>query len=357
MAKQKEEPTIATSIALVEDLTPAIFSEKGKVESIIKDVRTRVSEFKGDISTDRGRKQIASFAMKIARSKTAIDSIGKEVVAEWKNKAKIVDEQRRLVREEFDAMKEQVRQPLTDWENQEKERIEKFERDIAEIINAGSHVESSWREISIEAMEDRLAELKTDKTDINWQEFSQRANEALDVAIHKHEKAIAERRQWEAEKAELEAMRKEKEERERKEREEAIRREAEEKAKREAEQAFKESEARAKAAKEAQEKAEAEAAQARKEAIEKAERDAAEAARREKEAAELAAKQERERIEAEKQKEAEEAAAREADKKHRAGVIREAKKGLVGAGLNNTEAELAINAIANSFVPNVTIKF
>lgn len=356
MAKQKEEPTVATSIALVEDLTPAIFSEKGKVESIIRDVRTRVSEFKGDISTDRGRKQIASFAMKIARSKTAIDGIGKEVVAEWKNKAKIVDEQRRLVREEFDAMKEQVRQPLTDWENKEKDRIEGHEKAIRDIELIGEECSRDWRVMPLDAMNNHLTFLEG-YSDADWQEFQVRATAAIDLATDRVTRAIAEREQWEAEKAELEAMRKEKEERERKEREETIRREAEEKAKREAEEkAAREREEAERKHKEVEERAAA-AERARIEQEERAKREAAEAEERAKKAAEDAARQERERIEEEKRKEAEEAAKREADKKHRAGVIREAKKGLIGAGLNDTEAELAINAIANGFVPNVTIKF
>ncbi|MGQ4865984.1 hypothetical protein ACOQOO_26480, partial [Enterobacter kobei] len=61
-------------------------------------------------------------AHKVARSKTYIDNAGKDLVAELKALPKQIDESRRIVRERLDALKDEVRRPLTEWEA-EQERI------------------------------------------------------------------------------------------------------------------------------------------------------------------------------------------------------------------------------------------
>jgi hypothetical protein len=61
-------------------------------------------------------------AHKVARSKTYIDNAGKDLVAELKALPKQIDESRRVVRERLDALKDEVRRPLTEWEA-EQERI------------------------------------------------------------------------------------------------------------------------------------------------------------------------------------------------------------------------------------------
>lgn len=61
-------------------------------------------------------------AHKVARSKTYIDNAGKDLVAELKALPKQIDESRRVVRERLDALKDEVRRPLTEWEA-EQDRI------------------------------------------------------------------------------------------------------------------------------------------------------------------------------------------------------------------------------------------
>lgn len=53
-------------------------------------------------------------AHKVARSKTYIDNAGKDLVAELKALPKQIDESRRIVRERLDALKDEVRRPLTE---------------------------------------------------------------------------------------------------------------------------------------------------------------------------------------------------------------------------------------------------
>jgi len=139
-------------LLVIEKLTPAIFTNKG-IDPLLEDIKKRVADFKPDISTDDGRQEIKSFAYKIARSKTALDDMGKELVSEWKSKSKLVDAERKRVRDAMDEMRDAVRKPLTDWEDAEKERIAVHVGNMAEIANAGL---VSWQVMCIDALKDRL---------------------------------------------------------------------------------------------------------------------------------------------------------------------------------------------------------
>jgi hypothetical protein len=75
------------------------------------------------------------------------------------------------------------------------------------------------------------------------------------------------------------------------------------------------------------------------------------------EAAERARIQEIERQKAEKQREEAEAAAREADKKHRASINNQAMSALIGGGLSEDQAKLAVKLIASRKVPHIQIKY
>ena len=102
----------------------------GGVDDFIKKARQSAKAEVFDVSTAKGRKAIASKANEVAKMKVALDKAGKELVSGWKEKAKVVDADRKKIRDEFDALKAEVRQPLTDWENEEKEKQAKREEQI-----------------------------------------------------------------------------------------------------------------------------------------------------------------------------------------------------------------------------------
>ena len=66
-----------------------IFSEKGMTK-LLDEIQAKVNTYVISTETEQGRKDIASLAYKITRSKTLIDDLGKGVVADWKKKAKII---------------------------------------------------------------------------------------------------------------------------------------------------------------------------------------------------------------------------------------------------------------------------
>jgi len=62
----------------------AIYS--GGLDAVLNDLAKEAKSIVADISTDRGRKEIASVAYKVARSKTLLDDMGKKLGEEAKAK-------------------------------------------------------------------------------------------------------------------------------------------------------------------------------------------------------------------------------------------------------------------------------
>ena len=104
------------SLIAVEKLDVAVvFSESGMIK-LLEEIETKAISHVPDITSEQGRKDIASLAYKVTRSKTLIDDLGKEVVSDWKKKAKTIDGHRKIARDFLDNLKDKVRQPLTEWE-------------------------------------------------------------------------------------------------------------------------------------------------------------------------------------------------------------------------------------------------
>ncbi|WP_277967079.1 coiled-coil domain-containing protein [Pantoea trifolii] len=128
----------ATELVVIEKADAvSVFTDKSRIEKILERIETEVRSFVPDLSTGVSRKAIASMANKVARSKTYIDGVGKDAVAELKELPRQIDEQRRIVRERLDALKDEVRLPLTQWEaEQERIKAEEEARIAAEKLAA-----------------------------------------------------------------------------------------------------------------------------------------------------------------------------------------------------------------------------
>jgi hypothetical protein len=125
--KPKAKPVSSSKELMIpENITPAIFTDEKKgITELLKSVGTKVVAFKGDISTEEGRKETKDFGKLINRSKTAVDDMGKEHVAKLKELPKQIDAQRKLFRDGMDEYKDQVLKPLTEWQEVEDKRIAK----------------------------------------------------------------------------------------------------------------------------------------------------------------------------------------------------------------------------------------
>jgi len=360
---------MANELIVLEKLDiEAVFSDGG-VDPIIEKLKKEAESFVPDLETATGRKDIASFAMKFAKTKTLLDGAGKELSAKYRAKIKPIDAERRKIRECCDDLKAKTRQPLTEWEDLEKERVENIKLEIGNFKICALSETEAGEEFDLAVLKGNLNLIKDIAiTEEAFAEFASEAAVEKDMAVKKLERAIVNIEKREAETAELERLRKEAEERKAKEAADKAKREQEEReariAKEAEERARLESELKAKeeAERVEREKAESEAEiarqkQARIDAEKEAERKAIEAKieadRREKEAAQ----KERDRIAAEKKAEEDAAKAREADKAHKAKINNAAKDALEVCGLDCKQAKAVVKAIATGKIPHVSIRY
>ncbi|HDH0252021.1 TPA: hypothetical protein PIN45_001737 [Klebsiella pneumoniae] len=307
----------------------AVFTNNDQLDPLIEAIEKEARGLVPDVTTKKGRDAIASMAHKVARSKTYIDNAGKDLVAELKALPKQIDESRRVVRERLDALKDEVRRPLTEWEA-EQERIKAEEAMNALHAEALAMNEEFDRQLAARIESDHeMALLMNDAFD----------REQADKAAEAERQRIA--HEEEIKRLAAAAAAREVEQRAQREREEAAHREAVLKA--QAEQAERDRIA-------AEQKAEAD----KQAAIEAERRKAQEEADRIRREAE---QREQARLAEEKRK-ADEQARREADVKHRKAVGTEIVKALLAnTSLTRDQAIEVLTVVKDGRIPHTGISY
>ena len=117
------EATSALNLALVVDRSNAlaVFTVKGALAPILDKIALEVRALAPDVSSASGRRDIASLAYKISQSKTHLDSLGKDLVAEMKDLPRQIDASRKLAREYLDMLRDEIRTPLAIYEAEQAE--------------------------------------------------------------------------------------------------------------------------------------------------------------------------------------------------------------------------------------------
>jgi len=352
MTAVAEKPQTELVAVPAKETALAVFKEEQGLDPYLKTIRQEVDAFLADppsLDTNKGRQAYASMAHKIARSKTAIDGVGKELVADLKELPKKIDAERKRWRDTLDGWRDEVRGPLNEWEAAEEARRARH----GQAVDLLRWTAADLDELDSAELKERLATAEATKVDESWEEYEAEAHRVKEVTVSTLRVAVEKRVQYEAEQAELAQLRAEAEAREQKEREERIAREAEERARREAdERAQAEREAAARREQEAKEAAERRERE-HQEAIEKAKREAEE--EQERIRAEHR-RMEEERLAEQRRQEAE-AAQRQANKEHRARVNRTAMQAMIDGGVPQDCAKQAITLIAKGEVPGVTINY
>jgi hypothetical protein len=341
-----------------------VFTTKNGLDPLLNQIRTTLDNFKPDLSTAKGRKEIASMARKVSSSKTHIDSIGKDLAAALKEKPKLIDAERSRVKKMLDDWRDEIRKPLTDWEIKEKERLEKHHfnmQKIKEIKETAMIVDSS----SIKTFISQLKEMVVDES---WEEFEKDAFILKTKAIEEMSEQYNKKLEEEEKEKELERLRQEEAVRKAKERDERIAKEAKEKAERDAAELAKREKEKARI-REEQLKLEKEKAEKEKqEYIEKVEREKKEAALREekriieaKEKAEkekaLAVKLEKERIERERKEAEEVEKARVANLEHRKKIEEEVVDALIDNDVEMMTAYKVVSMISKGEIKSLMINY
>lgn len=351
----KEDSFTGSDITTKETALQIFLTPQG-TEPFIRVVRDHVASFVGDITTAKGRTEIASMARKVASFKARIEERGKEVSAELKDQPKKVDAERKRAIEELDKIRDAVRKPLTDWENAEKERIANITARIDRIKAVRDFVSGDS-----EAINSLLSKLKLTIIDESFGEFQRQASDELTRSLFHTEELYKSTLIKEQEQAELARLRKESEERAQKDREAQLIKEAEDRARKQAEESAQRAIAEAKAAEEKAKQDLVDAQERERIAKENEENRIQEAkeaeARRIEQEAQAKAASEAQQAELKRKEEAD----RAADEDHRAKIISEASQSLfdymAAAKKQNLSASQIIELIQVGNIRHVTINF
>jgi hypothetical protein len=300
IAPETEESTI-TSLALIETTPASLVYAPGALTALVdrlkQEVRAQLATL--DVSIPSQRARIISLSARVASAKVKLDKLGDSLIEEHRAVVTAVNSDRKAMRDDLDAFKVEVRKPVTDLENAEKERVAAHEAALSVIAETLAYGETE----TSEELRLRLHWASTVISTRDWQEFITRAERLVGDEVKRTEALLVIAEKREADALELERLRAEAAERAIKEREEAAER----------------------AAKEA------------------AERRAEEQARIAREAAER-----------ERQREAEKRAKNRA---HQGAIHREIVEALAKLGLPEDGAKRIIEAIVQGRVPHVTISY
>ncbi|CAH0649216.1 hypothetical protein [Pseudomonas sp. Nvir] len=360
-----------------EDNAPAIYVAGG-LQQFIDLVKGEVLGEVPDLKTRKGRERIASLAAKVSKSKTAVEKPGRDYLRRLKEMPKVVEAELREFVTKMDALRDETRRPLTEWEAAEDARIDRHN----DRLNWLKTLSDDLGELTSLHIKGLIAEAEGMQLGAHWEEFEAEAGAVKDKVLTALRAALTKREAFEAEQAELAQLRAQAEAREKADREAAIAREAAEKAQREAdERAANERAAAARreqelidqaAAQEREaenqrlqlklqaEQAERAAAQAeadRQAALRQAEEERQAATRRAEEAAEQARQDERRRADAAAAEIVRQQEARERDVAHRRSINRAALDAFVAGGMTEECAKQAITLIAERKIPNITISY
>lgn len=370
----------------------AVYSKPNGLDPWLDQVRAKVDEFKKvlpDLKTRKGRDAYASMAHSIAKSKTALEAVGKEISAKQKEIPKLIDAERKRVWDTLEAWQKEVRKPLDDWQAAEDARVDKHNDAIQQIKDLVIFDQSP----TASHVANIIADLELLEIGDSWEEFLAEAAQVKDQTLIKLRGLHAERARYETEQAELIRLRAEAEAQAQRDRDAQIAREAEERTRREAEQraqaerdaaARREQElldqaaAAQRAAEQAARDAEAQAERQRLQLEQQAEqaRLAAEQAESNRIAAEQRAEQERqaaakraeqaaEQARADERRRADAAAAeilrqqqaREADLEHKKQINRAALEAFIAGGMPEACAKQAVTLIAQRKIPAISISY
>lgn len=326
-------------LIVIEDLDPGkLFTGEG-LDELLETVSTQAKTLVINIDTARGRKDLASFAHKIAKSKTALDLLGKNHVDAAKKELKKFDANRKKAKDFLTDLQVEVRKPLTEWEAAEEKRVQ----DIADRIKAIQEMvptdQSFVNERNLPILSKRLKQLTKMKIGEDFEEMAQVASaakaeslDALTAIVLRLEKEIEDQK-------ELLKLRAESQAQQQKDRETEV-------------------------ARQATEKAQADAAAITQKALDDkvaAEKREVEAVAAAKQETEDAAQAERDKIAAERLQAEEEVRKRTLDTRHKgeahSQILAALLKHCSKSGLTEKAAKKVIAAMAGKVIPRVTINY
>jgi len=232
-------------VVIPPETVPALFSKPENIDHVVGLIKKEVSTHVPDLTTAKGRKETLSLAHSVSKSKVVIEDLGKALVKDLKEQAKVIDVCRKTARDTLDELRDEIKRPVVEWQ-EEQDRIAREEQERKEeelrLLQEAAQLEIDHelalqlnelhdRRLEQEAKDRELEALREEKRQREEQErIRQEERERVEretqeeiARVEREKKEAIAQAQWEAE----EKVRLEREERDRIERERIAREERE----------------------------------------------------------------------------------------------------------------------------------
>ena len=195
-----------------------------QLKEIIKKEESTVFNYE----SKEGEKAARSYVYSIRQSKTAVDECRKKAKAESLAYCKKIDKEAKEIIMSLDAIIGKHMVAITEIEHREKYRIDLIIKRIENLNNAYLVKNNDGSDLNSRELAALLFKIENVNIDDSFEEFVGKAFQAKEIAVFQITQSLNNAEKKETEKAELEALRKEKNERDIRDKEQAIKLEAEE---------------------------------------------------------------------------------------------------------------------------------
>lgn len=134
------------ALAILETINADKYPETfgvGSLKRFVDAARAAVIGEVPDLTTDKGRKRIASLAANVAKSKTAVDGHGRAYLRQLKEIPKVIEAELREFESDMNALRDEVRKPLNEYEAAIAEAKAKVDAAMNDILALGTVTEEA----------------------------------------------------------------------------------------------------------------------------------------------------------------------------------------------------------------------
>lgn len=161
---------MSKDLIVIQDVKLVPFFTKGdSVDDVLEQIAKEARALVPDVSTTKGRNEIKANVTKVTGSKTYLEAEGKDLATEYKAIPKLIDANRKKVKDFLNDLQAEIRKPLTDWEEEQKaikleeERV-KAEQERIDAIDADYDfaillMKTDFDERAAKVEADRLAQI------------------------------------------------------------------------------------------------------------------------------------------------------------------------------------------------------
>lgn len=130
MSEQTQQVTTIDHIS--DETAPVVYVQNG-LKPFLQMIKDEVCGEVPDLTTKKGRDRIASLSALVSKRKAAVEKPGRDYLRRIKELPKVIEAELRQFVDEANKLRDEVRKPLTEWEQANDARIDAHNDGIRRI--------------------------------------------------------------------------------------------------------------------------------------------------------------------------------------------------------------------------------